>query len=72
MKESVVTIRRKDLDKFQGQSKGYTVWFNPDHELLKKFSLLKPEFYKNCYEKNIEDLDIKPYTMFLNRLILLS
>ena len=34
MKEEVVTIRKKDLDKFGGQSKGSTGWFNPDHEFL--------------------------------------
>ena len=32
MKEAVVTIRRKDLDNFEGQSKGSTGWFNIDHE----------------------------------------
>ena len=37
MKEVVVTIRRNDSDKFEGQSKGYTGWFNIDHELKKKF-----------------------------------
>ena len=29
-KEEVVIIRRKDLDKFEGQSKGYTGWFKLD------------------------------------------
>ena len=28
MKESVFTIRRKDSDKFEGQSKGSIGWFN--------------------------------------------
>ena len=32
MKEAVVTIRRKDLDKFKSQSKGSTVWFKLDSE----------------------------------------
>ena len=32
MKEAVVTIRRKDSDKFEGQSKGSTGWFNLDNE----------------------------------------
>ena len=31
-KESMVTIRRKDSDKFEGQPKGPTGWFNIDHE----------------------------------------
>ena len=35
MKEAVVTIRTKDSDKFEGQSKRYTVWFNLTHDLKK-------------------------------------
>ena len=35
MKEAVLTIRGKDLDKFEGQSKGSIGWFNLDHELKK-------------------------------------
>ena len=31
MKKAVVTIRRKDSEKFEGNSKGYTGWFNLDH-----------------------------------------
>ena len=31
-KEAVVKICRKDLDKFEGQTKGYTEWFNLDSE----------------------------------------
>ena len=30
MKDSVVTIRKKYLDKFEGQSKGSTGWFKLD------------------------------------------
>ena len=46
MKESVVTIRRKYSYNFQGQSKGYTVWFNLDHEFLgRRLSTLEPDFY---------------------------
>ena len=46
MKEAVVKIRRKDLDKFQ--SKGSTGWFNIDHASLRKnVSALKPELYQN-------------------------
>ena len=33
MKKAVFTIRRKDSDKFEGQYKGSTGWFNIDHEL---------------------------------------
>ena len=32
MKEALVTIRRKDSDKFEGQYKLSTGWFNLDHE----------------------------------------
>ena len=32
MEEAVVTIRRKDSYKFDGKSKGSTLWFNLDHE----------------------------------------
>ena len=34
MKEAVVTIRRKDSDKFEGQSKGSTGWFNIDSDFF--------------------------------------
>ena len=34
MKEAVVKIRRKDLDKFEGQSKGSTKWFSIDSEFF--------------------------------------
>ena len=34
MKEAVVTVRRKYSDTFEGQSKGYTSWFNLDHEFF--------------------------------------
>ena len=47
MKEAVVTIDRKDSDKFKGQSKGSTGWFNLDHQFLRRnFSTLEPDFYK--------------------------
>ena len=32
MKEAVVTIHRKDLDNFEGNSKGLTGWFTFDHD----------------------------------------
>ena len=48
MKESVVTIRRKNLDNFEGQSKGSTGWFNIDNEFLKrKFLQLNQTYIKN-------------------------
>ena len=46
MKYAVVTICRKDSDKFDGQSKGSTGSFNIDNEFLKiQISTLKPDFY---------------------------
>ena len=54
MKKAVVTIHRNNSDKFEGQSKESTGWFNLDCEFLeRKFSTLEPDFYKNLYEKDI-------------------
>ena len=65
-KEAVVTIRRKDSDQFEVQSKVSTGWFNLDHEFQKrKFSTLEPDFYKRLYEKNIERLDMESYKKFI-------
>ena len=51
MKDTVAPIRRKDSDKFEGRSKGYTGWFNLDREVLNgKFSTLEPDFYLKIYE----------------------
>ena len=47
MKEAVVTIYRKDSDKFEGQSKVSTGWFNLDSEFFNiKWYTLEPDFYK--------------------------
>ena len=58
MKEAVVTIRGKDLDKFEGQyivSKG---WFNIDNEWLKRnCSTTEPDFNKN-FLKGILEVNI--------------
>ena len=63
--QTVVTIHRKDLDKFQGQSEGSTGWLNLDHELLKrKFSIPEPDFYKKIVN-NIEVQDIRTYKTFV-------
>ena len=46
MKESGVTIRRKDLDKFESHSIGSTGWFNLDHYFFKrKNPTLEPDLY---------------------------
>ena len=59
----MVTIRGKDSDKFESQSKGYTWWSNLDND-LKKNSTLEPDFYKKLYEKDIEGQDMEPYKTF--------
>ena len=47
-KEALFKIRWNNSDKFEGQSKGSTGWFNLDHEFLKvNVSILEPDFYKN-------------------------
>ena len=46
MKDAVFAIHGTDSDKFEGQSKGSTGWFNIDHEFLKrKFFTLETDFY---------------------------
>ena len=46
MEYPVQTIRRRDLDEFQGQYAGSTSWLNIDHEWSKrKCSILEPDFY---------------------------
>ena len=46
MIEVVVRICRKDSDKFEGQYKGSTRWFNIDHEFKRiKISTLEPGLY---------------------------
>ena len=53
MIEAVVTIRRKDSDKFEGQSKVSTVWFNLDSNFFRDFSTIEPYFYKNLYDDEV-------------------
>ena len=54
MKKAVVKILRKGLDKFEGQSKGSTVWFKLDNGFFKtKFTSINSEFYKELFLKNI-------------------
>ena len=62
----MVTIRRKDLDHFQGQSTVSTGWFNLDNEWLKRnFSTLETDYYKKLFENNIEGQDIETYKTFV-------
>ena len=72
-KEAVVTIRKKDSDKFEGHYKGSTGWFNLDNEVLNgNFSTIEPDLYKT-FMKNI--LKVKTWNRikcFSYRLILLS
>ena len=66
MEEPVNTIRRKDLDKFQGQSTGSTGWLNLDHEWLKrKFSILEPDLYRKLFEKDIRGQDTETHKTFV-------
>ena len=66
MKESVVTICGKDLDKFEGKYKGYTVWFKLDSGFFKaKISTIHSELYKKTFEKDIEDQDTELYKKFI-------
>ena len=66
MKKAVVKIRRKDSDKFEGQSNGSSGWFNIDSELKKRYvSTIEADFYNNLYEKYIEGPDMEPYETFL-------
>ena len=51
MKEAVVTIRRKDLNKFEGQYKGYIGGFNLDSKFLSIISTIYPKFYKNVLKR---------------------
>ena len=47
IKQAVVTIRRKALYNFEGQSKGSTGWFKLDNRFLKTtFSTTHSELYK--------------------------
>ena len=66
MKEPVYTTRINYLDKFQGQSTVSTGWLNIYQKWLKrKFSILKPDFYKKPFEKYIEGQDIETYKTFV-------
>ena len=66
MNDALVMVRRKYLDDFEGQYKGSTGWFNPDHEFFKrKFSTLEPDFYYIFYQKDIECQDMEPYKTFV-------
>ena len=57
-KKSVVTICRKGLDKFEGQSKLYTGWFKLDSGFLKTtFYTIHSELYRERFENNIEYQD---------------
>ena len=62
----MVTIRRKDLYKFEGQYKGYTGWFDLDHDIFKiKISTLEQDLYK----KHFIERKLKVYTLFCRLII---
>ena len=65
MKEAVVTICRKDSDKFEGQYKGSKIWFNLDRQFFRgKISTIEPDFYRKLYEKDIEGKYMELYKKF--------
>ena len=49
MKEALVTICRKDSDKFESQSKGSTEWFDLDSGFLKDMFLQLNQTSKKPY-----------------------
>ena len=64
-KESVVTIRNKYSNKFEGQFKGSTGRVNIDQELKKENYLhLNQTSIFFYYEKDIEVQDMEPYNTF--------
>ena len=66
MKQAVVRIRRKGLNQFEGQSKGFKECFKLDSEFLKTiFSTIQSEFYEELFLKNIEDQHTELYTTFI-------
>ena len=46
MKQAVVTILRKGLDKFEGRSRGSKGWFKLDSGFFLNFSTSNSEVYK--------------------------
>ena len=53
MKQAVVTICRKGLDQFDGESSGSKGWFKLDSGFfLINFSKIHSEFYKELFKKN--------------------
>ena len=62
IKEAVVTIRGKDSDQFEGQSKRSTGWFKLDSELNFFLQLIHNSI--KLYEKDIEGQDTELYKTF--------
>ena len=73
LKEAVVNIPRKDSDKFEGQSKGYTGWFNIDHYFLRrKFIHLKQTSITSFMKRILKVYTLNHIRRFLYCLILLN
>ena len=68
VKKAVVTIHRKGLDKFEGQSKGYIGWFKLDSEFFFKLKLIRNSI-RTFFEKEIEGQDIEVYKKISSCLI---
>ena len=67
IEDPVVTIRREDLDNFQGQSTRSTRWFNFDNEWLKgNASTLELEFYTKLKKTNIKGQDTETNQTWIN------
>ena len=73
MKEAVVTICEKDSDKFEGQSKGSTGWFNLDSEFIKrKKYTIELDFLKIFMKRILKVKTWNRIKRFSYRLIILS
>ena len=62
VKEAVVTICRKYLDKFEGYYKGSTGWFKLDSGLKKIYNSSR---IIKLFENDIEDQDTELYKTFI-------
>ena len=63
-KEAVVNFLENNSDRFEGQSKGYSGWFNLDHEFLKEKFLHLNQNSIIFYGNYIEGIYMEPYKIF--------
>ena len=62
-KKKVRTIRRKGLNKFEGQSTGTQGWFELDIKFFLTYSKSHSEFYKDLFKNSIEDQYTEVYAL---------